>query len=59
MVAEEEDTSCPELTDVLDQLSVIVRPDPEIESYGPVILDPNSRHKVNWQRNEKIAHSRS
>ena len=25
---------------------VVVRPDPEIESYGPVILDPNSGHRV-------------
>ena len=46
MVAEQEDASCPEPTDVSDQLSVVVRPDPEIESYGPVILDPNSSHRV-------------
>ena len=46
MVAEQEDASCPEPTDVSDQLSVVVRPDPEIESYGPVTLDPNSSHRV-------------
>ena len=46
MVAEQENASCPEPTDVSDQLSVVVRPDPEIESYGPVILDPNSGHRV-------------
>ena len=46
MVTEQENASCPEPTDVSDQLSVVVRPDPEIESYGPVILDPNSGHRV-------------
>ena len=46
MVAEQEDASCPKPTDVSDQLSVVVRPDPEIESYGPVILDPNSSDRV-------------
>ena len=46
MVAEQQDASCPEPTDVSDQLSVVVRPDPQIESYGPVILDPNSSDRV-------------
>ena len=46
MVAEQEDASCSEPTDVSDELSVVVRPDPEIESYGPVILDPNSSHRI-------------
>ena len=46
MVVEQEDASCPEPTDVSDQLSVVVRPDPEIERYGPVILDLNSSDRV-------------
>ncbi|CAB3979010.1 Hypothetical predicted protein [Paramuricea clavata] len=46
MAAEQDDTSCPEPTDVSDQLSIAVPPDAEIESYSPVILDPNFSHKV-------------
>ena len=48
MAAEQDDTSCPTPTDVSDQLSIAVSPDAaaEIESYSPVILDPNFSHKV-------------
>ncbi|CAB3986747.1 Hypothetical predicted protein [Paramuricea clavata] len=46
MAAEQDDTSCPEPTDVSDQLSIAVPPDAEIESFSPVILDPNFSHKV-------------
>ncbi|CAB3985076.1 Hypothetical predicted protein, partial [Paramuricea clavata] len=46
MAAEQDDTSCPEPTDVSDQLSIAVPPDTDIESYSPVILDPNFSHKV-------------
>ena len=46
MVVEQEDASCPEPTDVSDQLTVVIRPDPEIERYGPVILDLNSSDRV-------------
>jgi hypothetical protein len=47
MAAEQDDTTCPKPTDVSDQLSIAVSPDAaEIESYSPVILDPNFSHKV-------------
>ena len=46
MAAVQDVTSCPEPTDVLDQLSIAVSPDTEIDDYSPVILDPISSHRA-------------
>ena len=46
MAAVQDVTSCPEPTDVLDQLSLAVPPDTEIDDYSPVILDPISSHRA-------------
>jgi hypothetical protein len=46
MAAEQDDTSCPEPTDVSKQLSIAVPPDVERKSYNPLILDPNFSHKL-------------
>ena len=45
-VAQQGYASCPEPTDVSDQLSIAVPPDAEIESCSPVILDPGFSHAV-------------
>ena len=44
--AQQGNTSCPEPTDVSDQLSIAVLPDAEIEGCSPVILDPDFSHGV-------------
>ena len=44
--AQQGNTSCPEPTDVSDQLSIAVPPDAKIESCSPVILDPDFSHGV-------------
>ena len=44
--AQQGNTSCPEPTDVSDQLSIAAPPDAEIESCSPVILDPGFSHGV-------------
>ena len=46
MAAVQDVTSCPEPTDVSDQLSIAVPQDAEIDGYSPVILDPISSHRA-------------
>ena len=40
----QDDASCPEATEVSDQLSIAVPPDPEIECLNPV--NPDNSHGV-------------
>ena len=56
MVAEQQYTSCPEPVDSLDHISVVVEPGPELESYGPEILDSNSGHRVGNITSKLLTH---
>ena len=56
IVPEREYTSCPEPVDSSDHISVVVEPDPELESYCPEILDSNSSHRVGNITSKSLTH---
>jgi hypothetical protein len=56
MAVEQEGTRGPESTDFSDQLSVVVPPDPEVDSCCPEILDPNTSHKVGNLTSKSLTH---
>ena len=56
MAAEQQYTSCPEPVDSSDHISVVVEPDPELESYGPEIQDSDSSHRVGNITSKSLTH---